>query len=493
MYNNDSPVIQDRSTGMIQNQMLDIFSPDPPMGNYYPSGIGHYNPNMDYYSAMERYSPPTTEYCPTTSYQQPMYYQQPMMPQYGYQGYPQQQMVYQQYGQPQLNTGYQQQRLPWQLLSSQNNNSSLENPFVNKQDCYGTGFNPNGSYSNVPPTMVDKGFNPFGVDEIWSSELKEKLKDLDDRYRKMNMDKIKENRAMYGNYGYNYYAMNNTGYIDPVLRSRYNTERAQLEAEARRNLEALNMRLSRAAHTYLGDIDMSVQENVDRIMTAYKDESHQMDTESWDLYVRQRQLSMGRDITQECRAGMLAADREVSAYYHSIVSPDADLDEFLQNAGMILWHSDVEKMMKKGATYKERFDYDEHARQLRKVLDEKGMEYDPDDFMDSSKEHADGDYFMGINMHDPNAPFRMMQKMGLLDEDLDSFDDINPVPGMHVDLVNGNISITKPDFLKNNKDAIEKYAKIEEYNSNMKQMNYERKRNDFMKSIWNPPNWQIHN
>ena len=118
------------------------------------------------------------------------------------------------------------------------------------------------------------------------------------------------------------------------------------------------------------------------------------------------------------------------------------------------------------------------------------MEYDPDDFMDSSKEHADGDYYMGVNMRDPNAPFKMMQKMGLLDEDLESFDNINPVPGMNVDLVNGSISITKPDFLKN-KDALDKYAKIEEYNANMKQMNYEKKRNDFMNSIWNPPNWKI--
>ena len=343
MYDNDSPVIQDRSTGMIQNQMYDIFSPESQMGNYYPSGIGYNNPNMDYYSAVERnqfYTPQTTAYCPTTSYQQPMYYQQPMAyqyPQYGYQ--PQQQMVYQQ-GQPQLNTDYQQQRPPWQLLSSQNNNGGLTNPFVEKQDCLGTGFNVNGSYSNVPPTVVDKGFNPLGVSEIWSPELKQKLKDLDTRYQQLNNEKIKENRAMYGNYGYNYYGMANQNYIDPVLRSRYNREKAEIEAEARQNLNALNMRLSRAAHSYLGDIDMGVQENVEMLTAAYRDESYQMDTESWDLYVKQRQLSMGRDITKEMKAGILAADREVSEYYHSIVSPDADLDEFLQNAGMILWHSE---------------------------------------------------------------------------------------------------------------------------------------------------------
>ena len=283
---------------------------------------------------------------------------------------------------------------------------------------------------------------------MYSPDLRRRLDELNNKYQKLNTEKAIERRNQYSSYGYNYYGMMNQNYIDPVLRNQYNREKAELEAEARENLMNFNIRLSRAVHTYLGDIDMTNDDNVDQLKEVYSNKVVPIDTNYYQSYQFQRCLERGRDITEAAKASAIAADRKVSEYFHKIVSPDADLDEFLDTGGMILWQASVDKMNRKGATYNERYSYEKLQAELQRNIDIRDGEYpSPRDL-------------------DPTAPFAAMARMGMLD----------PTPGVNMDFDTGTISLNRDEWMANR-------ARIEK---NREQMNYEQQRRAFIESVYNP-------
>ena len=422
MYNYSSSVVQ-------QPSMYNIFDNTglPPSNGYMQP---QYNPNMDYFrNAAPQLNIQPTEYRPV--------YNNPFVPTNGY-------------GQPQLNTYYQQPRQPWQLMQpsfSTPQYGDSRNPFVSTP-----GYGPYSPYNNYQfqqqSSYVIPGFNPTGNTEMYSEDMKLRLKALDDKYQKLNTEKMIERRRQYSGFGYNYYGMMNQNYIDPVLRSQYNREKAAIEAEAKEALMDFHMRLSRAVHTYLGDIDMSNEENVEKMKQVYTNKVVPINQDDYQMYQFQRSLERGRDITEEAKASAIAADRKVSEYFHSIVNPNADLDEFLDTGGMILWQASVDEMNKKGATYNERYSYDKLQAELQRNL-----------------EIRDGEY-PSIRDLDPCAPFAALARSGLLD----------PTPGINFDMTSGTISLNRDEWAANK-------ARIEK---NREQMNYEQERRAFIESVYNP-------
>ena len=427
MYNQNSPVIQSlQQEGKLDNNPYNIFTPDPPLGNYPPQQYG-YNPNNAYYAAVSQ-PQLNTQFNTTTPYYQPVYnnpYQAP----------------------PQLNTYYQQQRQPWQLIQPTMNQAQYantgapNNPFIQ----YNT---PNYYNQQQSASYVIQGFNPTGNTAMYSPALRQRLEDLNDKYQKLNTEKAIERRKQYSGYGYNYYGMMNQNYIDPVLRSQYNREKAQIEAEAKELLMDFNMKLSRAVHYYLGDIDMDNEDNLERMKQVYSNEVVTINSDDYRDYQFQRSIERGRDVTEEVRRSIIAADRKVSEYYHNIVNPNADLDEFLQTGGMILWHASVEEMNKKGANYNERYSYDKLKTELDRNI---GI--------------RDGEYPSYSDL-DPAAPFAAMANLGILD----------PSPGVHFDPDKGTISLNRNEW-ETNKAQVQR---------NREQMNYEQQRRAFIESVYNP-------
>lgn len=405
----------------MDNNPYSIYTPDPPLESYMVPPGYNYNPNQAYYSAVN----------------QQQFYRQPNITTY--------QPVY---NNPYIppNMYYQQQRQPWQLIQPQQSQGPI-NPFIqnNSYNYYNNGY-----YYNqpIPSSYIEPGFNPSGVNEMYSPDMRRRLDELDSKYQKLNTEKAIERRNQYSNYGYNYYGMMNQNYIDPVLHSQYNKEKAEIEAEAKDALMDFHMRLSRAVHTYLGDIDMNNQENIEKMKQVYSNKVIPINQEDYQMYQFQRSLERGRDITEEAKASAIAADRKVSEYFHNIVNPNADLDEFLDTGGMILWQASVDEMNKKGATLNERYSYNKLQQELQRNL-----------------EIRDGEYPSSRDL-DPCAPFAALARSGLLD----------PTPGIDFDINSGTISLNRDEWAANK-------ARIEK---NREQMNYEQERRAFIESVYNP-------
>ena len=422
MYNYSSSVVQ-------QPSMYNIFDNTglPPSNGYMQP---QYNPNMDYFrNAAPQLNIQPTEYRPV--------YNNPFVPTNGY-------------GQPQLNTYYQQPRQPWQLMQpsfSTPQYGDSRNPFVSTP-----GYGPYSPYNNYQfqqqSSYVIPGFNPTGNTEMYSEDMKLRLKALDDKYQKLNTEKMIERRRQYSGFGYNYYGMMNSNYIDPILNSEYNREKAAIEAEAKEKLMDFNMKLSKAVHYYLGDKDLNDEDQLAEMKKVYSNTVVNIPQKDMNNYYLCRSLERGVDITDAARASAQAADRKVSEYYHKIVNPKADIDEFLDTAGLILWEASVEEMNKKGATYNERYSYDKLQKELQRNIDIR------DGFVPSYKDL------------DPDAPFRAMSQLGILE----------PTPGINMDFDSGTISLNRNEWL-NNKRQIE---------HNREQMNYEAQRKAFIDSIYNP-------
>lgn len=458
MVNYNSPVVQD----MVQRGSLDntynIFTPDPPVQN--TGYLQPYNPNMDYYRAAPQQLNSTTTYVPI--YNNPYLPGQQMQPSNTFplqQGYTQN-MNYQpqpySYGygqQSQLNNYYQQPRQPWQLMQPSNNYYSQyggdRNPFVSSP---GPGYGPNYMGNNQPQySYVIPGFNPTGATEMYSAELNKKMAALEEKYNKLNAEKIAERKRQYSGFGYNYYGMLNNNYVDPILNSEYNREKAAIEAEAKETLMNFNLRLSRAAHYYLGDKDLDDEEEIAKMKKVYSNTVVTIPKPDMDNYYLCRSLERGIDITEAAKRSAQAADRKVSEYFHKIVNPNADIDEFLDTAGLILWEASMEELNKKGATLNERYNYEKLQKELQRNIDIRdGVAPSIDDIKP---------------YRDPTAPFSAMERLGILDDNR----------GVSLDMDTGTIHLDRNAWAANR-----------QIQQNREQMDYEAQRRAFIESVYNP-------
>ena len=119
-------------------------------------------------------------------------------------------------------------------------------------------------------TYTIEGFNPLGTTKVLTTELVDKLKELDDKYNELNAAKMEERQSLYDDNPYNYYSYMNMSYVDPVLQSQYNRELQAIEKQAVEARISLNERLSRAVHFYRGDIDIDNEEEWAKVQKAYQ-------------------------------------------------------------------------------------------------------------------------------------------------------------------------------------------------------------------------------
>ena len=416
MVNYNSPVIQSMMANGANfgNPAASMFSQYDTTGcNYYqqpPVMPPAYNPNNAYYAAQQL----------NMGYQQPIYWQ-PQLNNYYYQ--PQQQM-----------------RQPWQLMQtpSQYQQSGSVNPFVQNSPSYGY----QQQQQQMPSTYIEKGFNPTGLDAMYSEEMIKKIDELNNKYAKLNGEKARERRYAYSNYGYNYYGGMNNGYLDPVILAEFNREKAKIEAQARENLDQFNLRISRAVHYYRGDIDMDNPEEFKKVEDIYKDKVVSIPQSVLADSADVRRHEQSYDVTERCKWEINEIDRKVSEEYHKKLKPDATFEEFLDTAGLVLWDISMEEMEKKQKAQNDRYSYDKLKSELDRNL-----------------------YIR--NGYDPSAPFKALESSGLLNE----------TPGVHMDFDTGTISLDREEW-KKNRDRINVL-------SNQEQMDYEQQRQMFINSVYN--------
>lgn len=425
MINYNSPVIQSTMANgsnygnpAAQNSMYSQFDDTV----YYTPPVmpPAYNPNNAYYAAQQL----------NMGYQQPMY------------------------GQPQLNNYYyqpqQQMRQPWQLIQTpvqyQQQNSGPVNPFV--QNSYGYSTQYQQQDQQVPSTYIEKGFNPTGLDAMYSDEMNKQLKELNEKYSRLNGEKARERRYAYSNFGYNYYGGMNMGYRDPVLLSEFNREKAKIEARAKENLNEFNMQISRAVHYYRGDIDMDNTEELEKVKDIYRDKVVSVPQTFISDSADVRRHEKAYDITERCKWEVNEIDRKVSEEYHKKLKPDATFDEFLNTAGLVLWDISMEEMEKRHKAQNDRYSYDKLKSELDRNL-----------FI------RDG--YNSPREIDPSEPFRALENSGLLTE----------TPGVHMDFDTGTITLDRDEW-KKHRDRINVL-------SNQEQMDYEQQRQMFINSVYN--------
>ena len=480
MLNMGSPIVQE----LVRTGGITTLNDTSDYNIFYNPNEGLRNPNLDYYNAdprtIMRDDPPTTEYRPVyypIGYSAAAYYPQNTMPQYVYTQPMQQPQYIQQ--QPMWNNGYypqtqqfnygyqQQQNAPWNLTqpskdyyaqySYPNSNSGSKiDPFVQSSHQYGPGYGPN-YYGNQQYTYVVPGFNPTGLTEMYTEDLRKKLEDLKQKYKDLNEEKLYQRRQQFGNslYGYNYYGGFNNNYMDPILSSEYNKEKAALEAEAKQNVMDFNLRLSRAVHNYLGDKDLNNEEELEKIKQVYSNTIIEIPKPDMDNYYRCRALERGVDITEDAKRSAIAADRKVSEYFHKIVKPDADLDEFLDTAGLILWEAHMEEVERKGKDLRERMNYEKfHRQNIEYITKHEGPEY-------AAK-------YMERNLSEDQM-FDMLKEMNYLD----------PGNGLHMDS-SGTITLNREEWAANRKNR--------QVEANSEYEKYERQKKAFLDSIYNTGN-----
>ena len=344
--------------------------------------------------------------------------------------------------QPQLNSYYQQpqqqMRQPWQLMQPQYQmTQSPVSPFVQNS--------PNYNQQQIPSTYVEKGWNPTGLDYMYTEEMKKKLDELNTKYGRLNAEKARERQAMYANCGYNYYGMLNTGFRDQMLLSEFNREKAKIEAQARENIIEFNLRLSRAVHYYRGDIDIDNNEEFSKVEDIYKDTVVSVPQSVIDRYNLARSVHRGVDITERCKWEVNEIDRRVSEEYHKKIKPDATLDEFLNTAGLVLWDIEMEKHEKEARSFNDRYTYEKLNTELNKNL------YLRDGYIPPQSSNA----------------FEALQSSGLLRE----------TPGIHMDFDTGTITLNRDEWNKH-RDRVNVLA-------NQEQQEYEAQRQMFINSVYN--------
>lgn len=482
MVNYNSPIIQQMMQSGVQfNEQ--VAGPAPSIAPQQPLMTG-YNQQPNMYYAPPQFNQQNMGYY---QYQQPMYGPgYGPVPQFNQQnmgyGYNPNNMYYAQ----QNNAGYfqqQPQRNPWDLINPSMDyleatgqvpvrefnamnpptpSGQKTNPFMNSGSYFG-------SYQQqVPHNYTIKAYNPTGLTAMYSSDMSARLAELEKKYQKINADSYYKRKVTGTGYGYNYYGGMNVSSDMNTVRE-YQRERAKIEEEAKQNVIDFNIRLSKLAHSYKGDIDVNNPEEFAKIEAIYRDRTVEMTQSDIAAYENMSNLCNLRDITQQRIAAINEADRKVSEAHHKIIPADADLDTFLEKAGLALWESSVEKMMKKGSTLSERMSYDRFMYETER----QSLKYDIDR------------YNQGISTYDPRQAFYELGDIDIPEAGASMYDPAGPqgpkVPSAaSIDLTTGQLVTKSFDQWK---AELEEYRKDPNYCAAEKE--YERQREAFARSVEN--------
>lgn len=494
MVNNNSPIIQQMMQSGVQfNEQ--VAGPTPTITPQQPLMTGYnQQPNM-YYNPQ-----PMPMYGPGYGPQLNMgYYGQPNMYGPGWGPQPDKnndivragQFKEGQLNNGQFNTGYnpnnmyyaqqnnvnyfqqQNQKNPWDLInfsSDQFNamnpptpsNGQKYNPFVNTPNY---GYYRPGYQTEVPHTYTVKAYNPTGLSVMYSTDMNNRLAELERKYQRMNADAVYRRKFNGGYNAYNYYGSMNTIGDMSIIRE-YQRERAKIEEEAKQNVIDFNLRLSRLAHSYKGDIDVNNPEEFAKIEAIYRDRTVELDPVEIKVMENRNRFGHLVDISQQCINGIGNAWNKVTEEHNKIIPPDADLDTFLNKAGLLLWESSVEKMMKKGVTLAERMSYERFQYEMEK----QSFTYDMDR------------YNKGVSTYDPRQAFYDLDNLNVPIDEGNPYDPGPQGPKVpstaSIDLNTGQLVMKSFDQWK---AELEEYRKDPNYCAAERE--YEKQREAFARSV----------
>ena len=239
-------------------------------------------------------------------------------------------------------------------------------------------------------------------------------------------------------------------YVDPVLQSQYNRELQAIEKQAVEARISLNERLSRAVHFYRGDIDIDNEEEWAKVQKAYQPTVIEIPETTIRSNQEANALRATIDITEQLKNRMRQVNAAVSAEHDRIVSPNSNMMEFFDHAGLILWQNAFDELQHQEKLAR-RNKYS--RRDFIKYLKGEGRKHDrdiniPEGFEDRENRYSPNDAFYALF---PN----------LRREDGWSYED-------------GVLKLNYPDRLKNQDVAV-----------NQEQSNYERQRLEFANAVYN--------
>lgn len=192
----------------------------------------------------------------------------------------------------------------------------------------------NSIFEQQPQQQIIQGFNPLGAESIKSSDYDQKRQEIEEFYQDAAQKDMEQRNGNYQNY-YNYYGNMNNGFIDATIASAYASAKQSLDSEAKDNRIEMNKQLSRIAHSYNGDTITD-----EELSEIYEDKVMPTPT-GYNMYDQSQAMAMSRLQPYDGRSAyqqtVKRLDAEVSAKYNGFVKQDADIYEFFDNAGMILW------------------------------------------------------------------------------------------------------------------------------------------------------------
>lgn len=338
VINGGSPIIQNTFGGVSVNDTPSQISPNEMEAAKIAdlTGGSHYNYNpatrfqQNFMNSQTMGGPGIG-----VAYQQPMYFQQPQYPQMGLGGYPitgfQQQPMMQE---PQYGWNYYsaqpQQGVAFGTLGYNSGNYPQYNSGgnYNRQRYANSAFGTQFVYQDQ--TYIEPGFSPYGS-MIFTSEDNERLNNIMEREAEEQKEYRNKMGQMYNGMNYNYYGNFNYGY-NSYISAKYQKEVYQIMEEAKERQVEFNKRLSRAAHTYLGDdIDDDYIDNIydEREITVPA-------TDIQNLQTIQRLSTFTVDYRELTKAQYYAINNQISEEYHNKILNDKNCDSltsFLDNAG----------------------------------------------------------------------------------------------------------------------------------------------------------------
>ena len=254
------------------------------------------------------------------------------------------------------------------------------NPNVPNYSGYNTGYN-NGGYiyqAGIYPqyqgygqglynpyqyqqerTYTIEGFNPLNMDALMTSDIENQMDELAKRMYQEQEESMYRQRELMSANPYNYYGYMNIGsYSSNMYRLRKQQE--ELYQQAVENKMSFMKKLSRGARRYLG---MECDE--EEINEIYDSRVYTIpQQEIIDQRMTYKLATFTADYGEITRNQVLEADNKITEEHNKVVSKDADLNTFLNQAGRMLYDIEMEEIEKQRRNKQNLYKTSDYSRYL---------------------------------------------------------------------------------------------------------------------------------
>ena len=222
---------------------------------------------------------------------------------------------------------------------------------------YGQGlYNP---YQQQERTYTIEGFNPLNMDALMTTDIENQMDELAKKMYEEQEASIYRQRELMNANPYNYYGYMNMGNYSSNM-YRYRKQQEELYQQAVENKMNFMKKLSRGARRYLG---MECDE--DEINEIYDSRVYTIpQQEILDQRMTYKLASFNTDYGEMTRKQVLDIDNQITEEHNKIVSKDADLNTFLNQAGNILYEIEMEEIEKQKRNKQNLYRNSDYSRYL---------------------------------------------------------------------------------------------------------------------------------